>query len=106
MDQVLRLDLGSYLHSAVIVTASWLSVGGLSGLLSISSVSTFAPATSARLSSSPNYRLQVWFLVGVRMTGPLLLGVVDVILQPYFHRWCWYHPIQGPLHSVHVEHTH
>jgi hypothetical protein len=34
------------------------------------------------------------------------LGVIDFILNPYFGRRCWYHPIQGWLHSVHVEHIH
>ncbi len=50
MDWVSWLDLGLYFHSAVSVTASWLSVGGLSGLLLVTSVVTFARATSARLS--------------------------------------------------------
>jgi hypothetical protein len=57
MDQVLRLDLGLYFHSAVLVTTSWLLIGGSLGLLSVSSVSTFAYDTFARLSSSPNSRL-------------------------------------------------
>jgi hypothetical protein len=34
------------------------------------------------------------------------LGVIDFILNPYFGHWCWYHPIQGLLHSIHVEYTH
>jgi hypothetical protein len=34
------------------------------------------------------------------------LGLIDFILNPYFGCWCWYHPIQGWLPSVHVEHIH
>jgi hypothetical protein len=80
LSRPLSLDYGSSLptgprlifHSAMLVTTSWLSVGGLSGSLLVTSVSTFACATPPRLSSSPNSRLQIQFLVDAYMTGPLL----------------------------------
>ncbi len=106
MDQVLRLDLGLYFHSAMLVTTFWLSYGGLSGLLLVTSVSTFACATSARVSSSPNSRL--WILSTHDCASPILcsLGIIDFILNPYHCRRCWYHHVQGRLHSVHVKYTH
>ncbi len=106
MDQVLRLDLGSYFHSAVLVTTPWLYVSGLSGSLLVTSVRMFACATSARLSYSPNSRL--WILSMRGQASPVLcsLGVIVFILNPHFGRRCWYHPVQGRLHSVHDKHTH
>jgi hypothetical protein len=106
MDQVLQLDLGLYFHSAMLVTTSWVSVGGLSELLLVTPVSMFACATSARLSSSPNSRLQI--LSTHDRVSPVLcsLGVIDFNLNPYFVCQCWHHPVQGRLNSVYVKHTH
>ena len=68
MDQVSRLDLGSYFHSAMLMTTSWLSVGGLSGLLSVASVSMFAvpPLQGYPLPLTPDCEYCQ------RMTRPLL----------------------------------
>ncbi len=88
MEQVTQLDLGSYFHNAMLVTTFWLSDGGLSGSLLVTSVSTFACATPAGISTSPNSRL--WILSMHDRASPVLcpLGVIDFILNPYFGRRC------------------